>query len=276
MKKLLALLLAMVMVLSLLAGCGDKSSSKKNNKDDDDDDKRGTITTSATDDTGSTGGTEATGGNNNAPTGGNNNASTGNNNAPTEGNNSVTPPSSTDKQFDTGSVKTNKYTNEFVGISLELGSEWTFLSDAEIEENNKQSLGMVGDNYKEMLESANTFTDMMATHSNQMDTISVGFEKLVGANASLTETQYIDLSKDALKGALESMGMTNVQVTSGTALFAGEQHAYVAVSAKFNGVAVYERMAVVKCPGYMITVTVCTWQTDSCKTILDTFKALSV
>lgn len=276
MKKLLALLLAMVMVLSLMAGCGNKSSSKKNNKDDDDDDKRGTVSTSATDDTGSTGGTEATGGNNNAPTVGkdSNTPTEGNNNAPTEGNNSVTPPSNTDKQFDTGSVKTNKYTNEFVGISLELGSEWTFLSDAEIEEVNKQSLGMVGDNYKEMLESANTFTDMMATHSNQADTISVGFEKLIGANASLTEKQYIDMSIDALKGALESMGMTNVQVTSGTALFAGEQHVYVAIAAKFNGVAVYERMAVVKCSGYMITVTVCTWQTDSCKTLLDAFKAI--
>ena len=39
MKKFLAVMLAMVMVLSLLAGCGSKSSKKSNKKDDDDDEK---------------------------------------------------------------------------------------------------------------------------------------------------------------------------------------------------------------------------------------------
>ena len=63
MKKFLAIMLAMVMVLSLLAGCGDKSSKKNSKKDDDDDDDK-KETTSQTDGTKGTEGTAAAGGNN--------------------------------------------------------------------------------------------------------------------------------------------------------------------------------------------------------------------
>lgn len=63
MKKLLAILLAMVMVLSLFAGCSEKKSSKKkNDKDSSKKDKESTSQTSdSTDGTGSTKGNEATG-----------------------------------------------------------------------------------------------------------------------------------------------------------------------------------------------------------------------
>jgi len=179
-----------------------------------------------------------------------------------------------EKEFSTGKVSTNKYTNEFAGITVELGSDWTFMTDAQIEENNKTALGLVGDDYKKLMENAATFTDMMATNANQTDTVNITFEKLTGANLLLTEEKYVELSKESLKGSLESMGMTKVVLTDGKATFAGKEHCYIAVSAEYNGVAVYERLAVVKCTGYMVIVAACTWQTDTCKTILDTFKAV--
>lgn len=179
-----------------------------------------------------------------------------------------------EKEFSTGKVATNKYTNEFVGISVELGDDWTFMTDAQIEQNNKEALGLMGDDYKALMESATTFTDMMATNANQMDTVNVTFEKLTGSNLLLTEEKYVELSKDGLKSGLESMGMTNVVLTDGKATFAGKEHSFIAVSAEFSGVAVYERLAVVKCNGYMVSVTACTWQTDGSKAILDSFKAI--
>lgn len=180
---------------------------------------------------------------------------------------------SSEKEFSTGKVSANKYVNTFAGISCQLGSQWKFMTDAEIEKNNKDALGLVGDNYAELMKNANTFTDMMATHSNQTDTVNIIFEKLTGTNAVMTEEKYVELSKDSLKGALESMGMTKVTTTTGKANFAGKEHPFVAVAAEYNGTAVYERIAVVKCSGYMVVVTACTWKTDGCKAVLDQFKA---
>ena len=114
---------------------------------------------------------------------------------------------------------------------------------------------------------------MMATHSNQMDTITVGFEKLTGTNKLMTEASYLEATKDLTKGALESMGMTNVTITIGEAPFAGKNHSYAAISAQFNGIDVFERLVTLKCSDYMVIITVCTWQNDTCLEILNNFKA---
>ena len=190
--------------------------------------------------------------------------------APTASTSSTTPTQS----FDTGRVNANKYTNKFAGITLELGAEWTFMTDEQIRQNNEQALGMMGDKYEEAIKAASTFTDMMATKSNGTDTVNITFEKLTGANLLMSEEQYANASRNSLKEALESMGMTDVTTTGGTAPFAGKDHPYIAVSAKYNGVAVYERLVVLKCDNYVVVVAACTWQTDTCKTILDAFKAV--
>ena len=229
MKKIIALLLALVLTFGLVA-CGGTE------------DVRGNIDS------------------------GNNTATENKSQNATEG--------SKEKDFSTGKVTTNKYTNEFLGITVELGSDWTFMTDAQIEENNKTALGLVGDDYKALMENASSFTDMMATKSNQTDTVNVTFEKLTGANLLLTEDRYAELSLDTLKGSFESMGMTDVVVANGKDTFAGAEHACITLSAKYNGNAVYEKLIVVKCSGYMVTVCACTWQTDTCKSILDNFKAL--
>lgn len=185
----------------------------------------------------------------------------------------TTAPTAPTQSFGTGRVNANKYTNKFAGISVELGAEWTFLTDEQIRLNNEQAMGMVGDKYEEAIKNAATFTDMMATKSNGTDTINITFEKLTGTNLLMSEEQYANISKNSLKGALESMGMTNVTLTSGTAPFAGKDHPYIGVSAKYQGIAVYERLTLVKCGNYMVVVAACTWQTDDCKAILDQFKA---
>lgn len=220
MKKLFALLLALIMVFCFTA-CAD------------DDDVRGDV-------------------------------SSGSNNST----------SSEEATFDTGKVSSNKYTNKFLGISCELGSDWTFMTDEEIKENNKQALNMMdNEDYAEALQNASTFTDMMATHSNQTDTLGITFEKLTGVNLTISEDKYIDSTKDVLKSSLESMGMQNVTLTTGKDNFAGKKHSYVAISAQYSGISVYEKIVVVKKGNYVAIVAACTWKTNGCDDVLSLFKA---
>jgi len=239
MKKLIALLLVLVLALSL-AACGGNDDIRGKTESNKDDAKETTSAASSTDGSGNT----------------------------------ESKPTNKENQFNTGSVKTNKYTNDFAGIQLELDSNWTFLTDAEIEEQNKQAMGLVGDDYKELMKNANSFTDMQAAHSNGTDSINVGFEKIPVAYANMTEEEYVSMQTDDLKGGLESMGFTNVVVTTSKAQFAGKEHACVDVSCQINGVAFFERMAIVKCQGYMVTVTAGAAGTNITKNMLDAFKAI--
>lgn len=179
-----------------------------------------------------------------------------------------------ESKFDTGKVSSNTYTNKFLGISCKLGSDWTFVSDKEIEENNKQALNMMdNEDYVEALQNASTFTDMMATHSNQTDTLGITFEKLTGANLTMSEDKYVDSTKDSLKSGLESMGMQNVTLTTGKGDFAGKKHPYVAISASYSGISVYEKLYIVKKENYIAVIAACTWKTNGCDSILNLFEA---
>lgn len=199
----------------------------------------------------------------------------GNSEAATKATNATNATDATEatKGFSTGNTVSGKYVNAFAGLSCELGADWVYMTDDQIRQNNETAMGMVSEDYAEAIQNVNTFTDMMATHVNGTDTVSITFEKLTGANLVVGEEQYIDLSKDSVKGSLESMGMTNVELDTGKADFAGKEHPYLTIAAQYNGIPLYERMVAVKCQNYMVLVTACTWQTDSCKTILDTFKA---
>lgn len=179
-----------------------------------------------------------------------------------------------EKKFSTGTSSNNVYKNEFLGIQCELNSDWTFKTDAEIQEINKAALGMVDEDYAAKMEEADTLTDMYAIHSNQMDTINVTFEKLKGLMAAYSEQEYVDASKGQLSDILASAGYENVVVDTSTMVFAGEEHPCLTISCVLNGYNMYETMVVVKQSNYFANVTACTWNENKTADVLADFKAL--
>lgn len=176
--------------------------------------------------------------------------------------------------FEPGTVTGTRYENTFAGIYCEMGSDWKFMSEEEIRKNNEQTMDLVGKDYKDALKDADNVMDMMATHTNGTDTVSVAFEKLSALNKGMSEEKYAEAAKENMKGALTSMGMQNVTLEIGTMTFAGKTHTAINVSAQYSGVAVYEKCAIVKCGRYIVVVTACTWKSNTCQSVLNKFKAL--
>ena len=114
---------------------------------------------------------------------------------------------------------------------------------------------------------------MMATHANQMDTLGVVMEKLSGINLLISEEQYLAASKDGAVGALESMGITVTAAEVVKIQFAGAEHYALTVEGNYLGIDVYECLVAVKCNGYIVAVTACTWDTNTCMDILNQFQA---
>lgn len=177
----------------------------------------------------------------------------------------------TEDQVAMGSSQGGKYENKFIGIGCKLDENWTFMSDEEIRKQNNMTSDLLGEEYQEILENATVIYDMMATHSNETDTVNVNMEKLTGAAKMLTEKSYVEASVDTLKSALESAGMENVQVKPVELDFAGGKHYGVQIEGEFSGIKCYETLVCVKCGSYMACVTACTWLENGTQAILDCF-----
>ena len=233
MKKLFACLLTVALLLSF-AACGQP------------DDIRGDVTPNTT--------TQAT------------------TEATTETTTEATTEATTEPEFSIGSSTGNTYKNEFIGIQCTLDGNWIFKTDAEIQAINEATLGLVGEEYKNMLANATVLQDMFATHVNGMDTVNVVLEKLSLASALLSEEQYMNLAKDSAVNALASMGLTIVSSDVTKVQLAGKEHTALVVEANIAGFTIYEYMVVIKCNGYIACVTVATWNENTCLDILSKFE----
>jgi hypothetical protein len=190
----------------------------------------------------------------------------------TEATTESTTEATTQPEFSIGSSAGNTYKNEFIGIQCALDSNWVFKTDAEIQAINEITMGLVGQEYKDALANAAVIQDMMATHTNGMDTVNVVLEKLSGIYLAVSEEQYMNLAKDSAVNALASMGLTIVSSEVAKVQLAGKEHTALVVEANIAGLTIYEYMVVIKCNGYIACVTVATWNENTCLDILSKFE----
>lgn len=186
----------------------------------------------------------------------------------------VTEGTETADEVSLGSAKNNVYENSFLKIGCQLGNEWTFLTDEEIRANNQIAQDAVGDEYKAALDSADVLNDMMAVKNDQLSNLNIVLEKLNGQAIGVTETEYVELTVDALKGALESIGLTVNGVETGMETFAGQQHAVVNIDASVEGVPFYEKVVVMKVSNYMAVITMSHAMDDDFSEMMDSFYSL--
>lgn len=186
----------------------------------------------------------------------------------------TTPETTAGAEFSMGSTSGNQWENAFIGIGCKLDENWTFLSDEEILQQNQLSTDLVGEEYKEALESAAVVYDMMASHVDGMKNVSVNLEKLTGAALLINEETYVSVAVENAVGALESMGIENVQATTEEITFGGGNHYCVRIEGESSGNKLYETLVAIKCNGYIACITVATWIEDGTGEILGCFYGL--
>ena len=164
----------------------------------------------------------------------------------------------TDDEFSAGSSVDHTYKSAFIGIQCFLDLDWTFMSDAEISAEN--------------LPNATVRYDMMANHSNNLDSVSVVLEKLSAADRAITAEEYLTAAKDPTVEALSAVEITVNSAEIVKIRFAGEEHTALAIAGNYVGYPIYEYLVAIKCGSYMACVTVCTWDTNTCMDILNQFQ----
>lgn len=183
--------------------------------------------------------------------------------------------------FGLGTMNGGVYANEFLGLGCTLDENWTYFSEEELLELNGLTAEMVQDeDIAEMLENSNTIYDMYAMAEDGLVTINITLENVgVLYGMALSEERYLEIASDLLESTLASSGLEDVELTAGTATFAGEEHGCIWLSASLaiseeESVPVYEMLVCIKKGNYMANVTLCSYQEDITDTLAALFYAL--
>lgn len=166
-----------------------------------------------------------------------------------------------------GTTTETAYENEFVGIGWKLLDGWTFATTSQMEQMNAAVLEMLKDDIDANLAEGSTFCDLYAADISGSN-VNIQFEKLNTVNSILvTEDSYLELSLDTLKKTYESMGYTDVSLTLTTAKIGDNEQPAITSCCTYQGVTVYQKMAVIKQGNYMCIITASSLteaQNDAC------------
>ncbi len=168
-NKIIALLLALVMMLTLFAGCTDSDSNDP---------------TSATDEN-----SEYISEDTNTP----------DEEPETKEPENETPTNNSSKPLSRGTINGNVYTNEFADITFTKHKDWTYKSNEEIAELIGYSSDLLDYDLEEIVAKSGTYIDMMVTFPTGSPNLQVTVEDLNFQSISyLTPEKYLELSRQQM------------------------------------------------------------------------------
>ena len=260
MKKLAALLLAALMLMSMLAGCGDDPT-----------DIGGNVNPLE-----STNGTENNGSNVTPPEDPTNNTTT-----PDE---STAPQDPTDDNpLSIGRMEGGTYTNQYIGITCTLDKTWTFYSAEELQELPGQVEDLFdGSQLGDMMKDMEKIIDMQAECVADLTTMNIVYQKLSMKDrltyATMTEGQIIDTilsQQDLLEEAFSQAGITVKSMSKKTVTFADKERTAVYIVAEIQGIAYYIlQLHNYQLGEYSATITLGSYVDDKTADLLPLFSAI--
>lgn len=177
-----------------------------------------------------------------------------------------------DKQLVMGTVVDNTYENEFLGVGCKLDSDWTFLSEEEIKEQNNMAADMTDEEFREYLNSAQVIYDMMATNVNGTDSISLNIEKVSTVNNVLfSAEEYLKNSESVTVEALESMGYSEVNTTYGEVDIDGKSFDALFYECIYDTLTVYMSSICFEAGDYVAAITVSSLTEEDMNATIDAF-----
>lgn len=268
MKRTLSLILAILLTLSVLAGCGDAKTPETSDPIE--------TTEAAEPTTEPTEPSEPSVPETTVP------ETVPETTAPMDEPESTTPVLE-ERPLTLGVVDGSTYTNSYAGFGFTLGEGWSILPADQLQELPEQVKDAVaGTQIGDAMQNVQQFTDVMAENANEFVSMNVLMQK-VGAQEMLmymmlSEEDLLDTTltqKDAMIDAYSAMGMTVSSMEKVTVTFLGEEHFALKTVAETQGVACYMLQLFDYNQGeYSITLTLSSYLEDKTDSMLDLFFAV--
>lgn len=174
--------------------------------------------------------------------------------------------------FSLGKTSNNVYTNEFLGLSCTLPSEWKFYSDEQILELNNITKEYIDEDVSSQLEKATIIYDMYAQNTVDNSNVNVNLERLNPVQAvTLDIKTALEAQTDAIISTYQNMGYTDVSVNYESITVNGKKYDALRIEAKIQGYDFYGIAFTFIKNNYLANVTATSLQTDKTNTILNCF-----
>ena len=188
-----------------------------------------------------------------------------------------------DREFSLGVVSGNTYTNEYAGVSLQLGAEWQMLGAEDLQglpENIREQLK--GSDAEQIMEDYSGILDMQASNLMTGASVNVNFNAISKservAYALMSEEESLDVvlkQYDMLVDAYAQMGVENAVIEKVTVNFLGEEHTALLTTGQVQGMDIYlVQVQNYKLGVYGVTVTATSLLENTTQDILDQFQTL--
>lgn len=181
----------------------------------------------------------------------------------------TTVPEETENEVSLGHTDSNRYQNDFLGISCTLPGDWTFYSDEQIRELNNIAMDAIGEEYAQAIENAAILYDMYAMDQSGLCSMNVNMEKWSAAQVLLLDVKtVIENQIPEMESALTNMGYTDVHAEYAKITVDGKEFDGSRITAKIQDVDYYMVQFSFKKGMYMANVTIGSLATDETDTLL--------
>lgn len=184
----------------------------------------------------------------------------------------VADPTEPEKEFSLGVIDGNYYENSFLGIGCVLDDYWLYYTDEQIREMNGFVMDVAGEDFQNAVKNADLYYDMAAIHPNGMNSVNVVFEKISNVQLEgLDLTQNLVQSVPLLKSTLENMGYVIGDYSTYSVYIGGEEFPCMTMEADIYGMPCWFTSIPVKCNGYLATISISVFESDTTLEVLDFF-----
>ncbi len=174
-----------------------------------------------------------------------------------------------------GVIAGNTYYNEALGVCMTLPDNWRFLSDADLaSQMGYDSKYASREGLATLLSQNSAACGMYAVASDTATNANLMIQDL-GIYRSLDEATYMDLAKDSLTGALESVGYTDIQLTKSSFQLAGKEHVGAVLTGKLGFMEMHMIVVLIKGDRYMGSLTAASTTREKAEAVLAYFQPLA-
>ena len=237
MKKMIALLLALSLLLIMLAGCGSSETGETTAATE--------ATTTASEETSTQ--------------------------EPTTEEPTTEEPTTADADGLAGTVNGKVYTNTKADFVLTLNDNWYIYSEAEIAAVIGLTAEVIDDESVSALVESSGNAMVFYAQEDAGSTINIIWEKVGLMGIFLTADTYIDSALATVGDGLAASGFTDIFTEKITVSFAGEDRPAIRLSAAYGGIPIYEIMIPIVCGNYVCVVTLCALDFEACADLLPNF-----
>lgn len=177
-----------------------------------------------------------------------------------------------EKEFAFGVTNNKQYRSDFIGVSCTIPEDWDFFDEESIKELNDIALDAIDEDIAEKLKNANVIYDMYASNAGTADNVNINLEKIPSYMLSNLDVEEV-LKKQftTIEQSLESAGASVDEIKYIEIEVDGQKFDGISIDSTLLGTKLYQKMIALNRGNYLVYITATSYDASGTDEILSFF-----